>query len=58
MREHEARKDGRDAYAPGRHTARQAAGAVAAGDVERIDALMEPLHSADIADLLEHVTEG
>jgi len=31
---------------------------VAAGDVDAIDALMEPLHPADIADLLEQVSEG
>ncbi len=31
---------------------------VAAGDVTGIDALMEPLHAADIADLLEQVSEG
>jgi magnesium transporter len=31
---------------------------VAAGDVAGIDALMDPLHAADIADLLEQVSEG
>jgi magnesium transporter len=31
---------------------------VAAGDVAGIDALMAPLHAADIADLLEQVSEG
>jgi magnesium transporter len=31
---------------------------VAAGDVTGIDVLMEPLHAADIADLLEQVSEG
>jgi hypothetical protein len=32
--------------------------AVEAGEVAVIDALMEPLHPADIADLLEQVTAG
>lgn len=32
--------------------------AVEAGDVAAIDALMEPLHPADIADLLEQVSSG
>ena len=57
VREHEA-DDGRDAYALDDTLRGKLRVLVAAGDVDRIDALMEPLHSADIADLLEQVSEG
>jgi len=51
-------EEGRDAYALDdslRGTLRQA---VEMGEVAIIDALMDPLHPADIADLLEQVTAG
>ena len=32
--------------------------AVTAGDAAQIDALMEPLHAADIADLFEQISSG
>ena len=50
--------EARDAYALDDSLRGKLRVLVAAGDVARIDALMEPLHSADIADLLEQVTEG
>ncbi|MCT4684243.1 MAG: magnesium transporter [Roseicyclus sp.] len=56
-REDEADED-RDAYALDDSLRGQLRVLVAAGDVDRIDALMEPLHPADIADLLEQVSEG
>lgn len=48
---------GRDAYAIDASVRSDLRAAVAAGDVEAIDALMEPLHPADIADLLEQVSD-
>lgn len=48
---------GRDAYAIDASLRSDLRAAVAAGDVEAIDALMEPLHPADIADLLEQVSD-
>ena len=57
LREREA-DEGRDAYALDDTLRAQLKALVAAGDVVAIDALMEPLHSADIADLLEQVSEG
>jgi magnesium transporter len=55
IREHEAEepKEGYDLDESLRGALRKA---VAEGDVAAIDALMEPLHPADIADLLEQVT--
>jgi magnesium transporter len=50
--------DGRDAYALDDTLRAQLKSLVAKGDVAGIDALMEPLHAADIADLLEQVSEG
>lgn len=57
LREREA-DEGRDAYALDDTLRAQLKAMVAAGDVAAIDALMEPLHAADIADLLEQVSEG
>jgi magnesium transporter len=54
----EAPEDGRDAYALDDTLRGELRDAVEAGDVALIDALMEPLHPADIADLLEQVTAG
>ncbi len=48
----------RDAYALDDSLRGHLRALVAAGDVAGIDALMEPLHPADIADLLEQVSEG
>ncbi len=48
--------DGRDAYALDISLRAALRDAVAAQDVASIDALMEPLHPADIADLLEQIT--
>ncbi len=48
--------DGRDAYALDISLRAALRAAVAAQDVASIDALMEPLHPADIADLLEQIT--
>jgi magnesium transporter len=56
-REDEADED-RDAYALDDSLRGRLRVLVAAGDVDGIDALMEPLHPADIADLLEQVSEG
>ncbi|MHA7888445.1 magnesium transporter [Roseicyclus sp.] len=56
-REDEADED-RDAYALDDSLRGRLRALVAAGDVDRVDALMEPLHPADIADLLEQVSEG
>lgn len=56
-REDEADED-RDAYALDDSLRGRLRVLVAAGDVDRVDALMEPLHPADIADLLEQVSEG
>lgn len=50
--------EGRDAYALDGGLRSQLKALVAGGDVAGIDALMEPLHAADIADLLEQVSEG
>ena len=47
--------DGRDAYSLDISLRAALRDAVAAQDVESIDALMEPLHPADIADLLEQI---
>jgi magnesium transporter len=57
LREREA-EEGRDAYALDDTLRAQLKALVAARDVVAIDALMEPLHAADIADLLEQVSEG
>jgi magnesium transporter len=54
----EAAEDGRDAYALDESLRGALRQAVEAGEVSVIDALMEPLHPADIADLLEQVTSG
>jgi magnesium transporter len=51
-------EDDRDAYALDDTLRGQLKTLVSAGDVDGIDALMEPLHPADIADLLEQVSEG
>ena len=57
LREREA-DEGRDAYALDGGLRAELKALVAAGDVAGIDALMEPLHAADIADLLEQVSDG
>ncbi|MEQ8367753.1 MAG: magnesium transporter [Roseicyclus sp.] len=57
-RRDEAADDGRDAYALADSLRGQLREAVARDDVAAIDALMEPLHAADIADLLEQVSAG
>ena len=57
LREREA-DEGRDAYALDEGLRGELKALVAAGDVAAIDALMEPLHAADIADLLEQVSDG
>jgi magnesium transporter len=57
-RREEAADDGRDAYALADSLRGQLREAVARDDVAAIDALMEPLHAADIADLLEQVSAG
>ncbi|MEX3014893.1 magnesium transporter [Gymnodinialimonas hymeniacidonis] len=49
-------EDGRDAYALDISLRAALRDAVAAQDVDSIDALMEPLHPADIADLLEQIS--
>jgi magnesium transporter len=54
----DAPEDGRDAYALDDTLRGELREALEAGDVAAIDALMEPLHPADIADLLEQVTAG
>ncbi|WP_210730475.1 magnesium transporter [Roseicyclus persicicus] len=51
-------EDERDAYALDESLRGRLKALVAAGDVDGIDALMEPLHPADIADLLEQVSDG
>ncbi|MBF9061326.1 magnesium transporter [Rhodobacterales bacterium HKCCSP123] len=56
-REDEADGD-RDAYALDDSLRGRLRALVGTGDVEGIDALMEPLHPADIADLLEQVSDG
>lgn len=48
--------DARDTYALDKSLRARLRGAVEANDVPVIDALMDPLHPADIADLLEQVT--
>ncbi|PWK60477.1 magnesium transporter [Roseicyclus mahoneyensis] len=53
-----AADESRDAYALDDTLRAQLKAMVAARDVAAIDALMEPLHAADIADLLEQVSEG
>ncbi|WP_224815276.1 magnesium transporter [Hasllibacter sp. MH4015] len=50
------RDDARDSYALDNSLRASLRQAVEAQDVETIDALMEPLHPADIADLLEQVS--
>jgi len=52
----EALDEGRDAYALDDSLRRQLRAAVEAGDVAAVDSLMDPLHPADIADLLEQVS--
>jgi magnesium transporter len=54
----DAPEDGRDAYALDDTLRGELREALESGDVAAIDALMEPLHPADIADLLEQVTAG
>jgi magnesium transporter len=54
----DAPEDGRDAYALDDSLRGALRQAVEMGEVAVIDALMAPLHPADIADLLEQVTEG
>ncbi|MFW5642292.1 MAG: magnesium transporter [Roseicyclus sp.] len=49
---------GRDAYALDERLRSALRGAIEAGEVAVIDALMEPLHPADIADLLEQVSDA
>ena len=49
------RDDGRDAYSLDISLRAALRDAVAAQDVASIDALMDPLHPADIADLLEQI---
>ena len=51
----EAQDDPRDAYALADSLRQSLRDAVEAEDVAAIDALMDPLHPADIADLLEQV---
>jgi magnesium transporter len=51
-------EDGRDAYALDDSLRGALRQAVAVGEVAVIDALMAPLHPADIADLLEQITSG
>ena len=48
----------RDAYALDDSLRAQLRRAVSAEDVDAIDALMEPLHPADIADILEQISSG
>ena len=50
--------DDRDAYALDDSLRAQLRRAVSAEDVGAIDALMEPLHPADIADILEQISSG
>ncbi len=50
--------DDRDAYALDDSLRAQLRRAVSAEDVDAIDALMEPLHPADIADILEQISSG
>jgi magnesium transporter len=57
-RAEDAGDDERDAYALDESLRAQLRAAVAAGDVAGIDALMAPLHPADIADLLEQVSKA
>ncbi|MEM7721216.1 MAG: magnesium transporter [Pseudomonadota bacterium] len=54
----EGTEDGRDAYALDDSLRGELRRAVADGDVDAIDALMDPLHPADIADLLEQVSSS
>lgn len=54
----EAQDDPRDAYALADSLRQSLRDAVEAEDVAAIDALMDPLHPADIADLLEQVSTG
>ena len=54
----EEAEEGRDAYALDETLRGRLRALVAAGDDAGIDALMAPLHPADIADLLEQVSEG
>jgi magnesium transporter len=54
----DASEDRRDAYALDDSLRGALRQAVEMGEVAVIDALMAPLHPADIADLLEQVTEG
>ena len=50
--------DDRDAYALDDSLRAQLRRAVSVEDVDAIDALMEPLHPADIADILEQISSG
>ena len=50
--------DDRDAYALDDSLRAQLRRAVTAEDVDAIDGLMEPLHPADIADILEQISSG
>ncbi|MCV2875164.1 magnesium transporter [Rhodobacteraceae bacterium XHP0102] len=50
--------DDRDAYALDDSLRAQLRRAVSAEDVDAIDALMEPLHPADIADILEQISSS
>ena len=50
--------DDRDAYALDDSLRAQLRRAVSAEDVDAIDELMEPLHPADIADILEQISSG
>ncbi len=50
--------DDRDAYALDDSLRAQLRRAVSAEDVDAIDALIEPLHPADIADILEQISSG
>ncbi len=50
--------DDRDAYALDDSLRAQLRRAVSAEDVDAIDALMDPLHPADIADILEQISSG
>ena len=56
VREAAEEADDRHAYAIGDDLRDALSAAIEAGDVPAIDALMDPLHPADIADLLEQVS--
>ncbi|EKE43938.1 magnesium transporter [Oceaniovalibus guishaninsula JLT2003] len=54
----DALRDDEDAYALSPDAMREIRDAVEQGDAPRLTALMEPLHPADIADLLEQLDQG